>query len=51
MSGEPELEFANNQIEGHLEFIELTLNKVRRGLLTVSVSINRNGNFSSQISI
>ena len=25
MSGEPELEFANSQIEGHLEFIEVTL--------------------------
>ena len=25
MYGEPELEFANSQIEGHVEFIELTL--------------------------
>ena len=34
MSGEPELEFANSQIEGHLEFIELTLIKNKSLIIT-----------------
>ena len=47
MSGEPELEFANSKIEGHLEFIEVTLyynikidlDSIKHGGVTVTLIV------------